>query len=95
MLCENISGNMSRIRDLIDVLGLPHLYEVFIKEFIYLQQISGSFALLSTFSWGGANAATPHYPTVQLRIQDCPGVSPRNLGSWISRIKNDSDDSGT
>ena len=24
-------------------------------------------------------------------IQDCPGVSPRNLGSWIqARIKNDS-----
>ena len=30
-------GNLSRIRDLIDVLGLPHLYKVFIKEVIYLQ----------------------------------------------------------
>ena len=35
MLCEIKSGNIiSRIRDLIDVLGLPHLYEVFVKEFI-------------------------------------------------------------
>ena len=102
-------------------------------------------------SLGGANAATPHYPTVELRvfgglgvwglgkfrvygwsntvsnlryatcpnhpnhfgiifdsgwdprskIQDCPGVSPRNLGSWIldpglnqKGFQNDSDDSG-
>ena len=61
-------GNISRIRDLSDVLGLPHLYKVFIKEFIYLQYISGSFAPLSTFSWGGANAATPRYPTVELSV---------------------------
>ena len=37
MLYEIIYGNISRIRDLIDVLGLPHLYKVFINEFIYLQ----------------------------------------------------------
>ena len=32
--CEIKQGNIGRIRDLIDVLGLPHLSKDFFKEFI-------------------------------------------------------------
>ena len=33
-------GDMNRIRDLMDVLGLPHLYKVFTKEFIHINNKS-------------------------------------------------------
>ena len=36
LLCEIIQGNIGRIRDLIDVLGLPHLYKVFYQG-IYME----------------------------------------------------------
>ena len=34
MLCEIIWRSISRIRDLIDVFGLPHPSKVFIKDFV-------------------------------------------------------------
>ena len=57
-------GNMSRIRDLIDVLGLPHL--VSRNLCIYNKSQGALHSYLP--SLGGANAATPHYPTVELRV---------------------------
>ena len=48
------------------MLGLSHRYKIFIKALITIK--SGSFALLSTIYWGVANEATPHYPTVELRM---------------------------
>ena len=29
--------------------------------------------MLTTFSWGCANEATPHYPAVELRVFGCLG----------------------
>ena len=60
-----MKGNISRIRDLVDVLG-PHLYTVYITESTSTNL--RSFALLSAFSWGGTNEATPHYPTLERRV---------------------------
>ena len=60
MLCEIMKGNVSRIRDRIDVLGHPHLHIYGFYQGLSIEEISWSFALLATFSWGCANEATPH-----------------------------------
>ena len=65
MLFEITYRKPSRIRDLTDFLGLPHLYPVFMKEFrINLREL---IAVVYLFL-GGANEATPRYPTVDLRV---------------------------
>ena len=50
------------------MLGLPHLY----SQYIYNKSQGALHCYLP--SLGGANAATPHYPTVELRVFGGLGV---------------------